>query len=216
MIDHLEIANPENNLYLTKYKRYLDLILTFILLIVTAPILIIAAILIKISSRGPIIYKQERVGIYGTLFVCYKFRTMYHSVKNSESKMLRKSILKKTGILDKRRNDQRITRIGSFLRKTSIDELPQLYNVLRGDMSLVGPRPLIPFMLEPFPEIKMKRCKVLPGVTGLWQVKGRKNNTQVMDMINYDLEYILKVNFTYDMHILFLTLFAVMDTDSAY
>ena len=205
-----------NNLYLKKYKRYFDLVFTTILIVITSPILIIVAILIKISSKGPIIYKQQRVGINETIFVCYKFRTMYHSVTTSEIKAIKKSTLKEIGILDKRKDDKRITKIGSFLRKTSIDELPQLFNVLKGDMSLVGPRPLIPFMLKPFPEIMMKRSKVLPGMTGLWQVKGRKNNTRVLDMINYDLEYILKVNFAFDMYILFLTIFAIMDTESAY
>jgi lipopolysaccharide/colanic/teichoic acid biosynthesis glycosyltransferase len=216
MIDHFENTDPEKNNYLKKYKRLFDLLLAIILLLVTAPILIIAAILIKISSKGPVIYKQQRVGIYGKLFVCYKFRSMYHSVEDDESKTVRKSSSKRRGVLDKRKDDERITRIGSFLRKTSIDELPQLFNVLKGDMSLVGPRPLLPFMLEPFPEIKRKRCKVLPGITGLWQVKGRKNNTQVLDMINYDLEYILKVNFAFDIYILLLTIYVVMHAEGAY
>ena len=214
MIDQFEIVNPVNNLYLKKYKRYFDLILTTVLLIATIPILLIAAVLIKISSKGPVLYKQQRVGIYGTLFVCYKLRTMYYMAKESERS--RKSFDKINGILNKRSDDPRITRIGSFLRRTSIDELPQLYNVLRGDMSLVGPRPLIPFMLEPFPEIILKRCKVLPGITGLWQVKARKKNTKVHEMINYDLEYISKARFTFDLYILFLTIFVVFDIESTF
>jgi exopolysaccharide production protein ExoY len=216
MIDHFETSYPEDNLYLTRYKRYFDVIMTTFLLIVTVPILTIVSILIKISSKGPIIYKQQRVGIHGRLFVCYKFRTMYNSMTKHETELLRESMACRTGILDKRKEVERVTKIGSFLRKTSIDELPQLFNVLRGDMSLVGPRPLIPFMLEPFPEITRNRCKVLPGLTGLWQVRGRKKNTTVLEMINYDLEYILKANLVFDLYIIFLTIHAVLDTEGAY
>lgn len=208
--------NLENNIYLTKYKRYFDLVITTILLTIAVPTLIMAMILIKISSRGPVLYKQQRVGLNGKLFVCYKLRTMHIFVEDVENYSIKKSEGSRSGILDKRKDDQRITKIGSFLRRMSIDELPQLFNVLRGDMSLVGPRPLIPFMLEPFPEIKMTRCKVLPGVTGLWQVKSRKQNTTVLDMINYDIEYIMKVKITFDIYILFLTILAIIDTDSAY
>ena len=205
-----------NNLYLKKYKRYFDLILTIVLLVITTPILIIAAILIKISSKGPVFYKQKRVGIQEKLFVCYKFRTMYDSKTENELIGSGKYKTNKMGILNKRKDDERVTKIGSILRKTSIDELPQLFNVLIGDMSLVGPRPLMPFMLEPFPEIMQTRCKVLPGITGLWQVRGRKKNTTVLDMINYDLEYILKANLIFDLYLIFLTIFAVIDTEGAY
>lgn len=179
MIDHFETSYLESNLYLTRYKRYFDVIMTTFLLILNVPILTIVSILIKISSKGPIIYKQQRVGIHGRLFVCYKFRTMYNSMTEHETERLRESMACRTGILDKKKDDERVTKMGSLLRKTSIDELPQLFNVLRGDMSLVGPRPLIPFMLEPFPEITRNRCRVLPGLTGLWQVRGRKKNTTV-------------------------------------
>ena len=205
-----------NNLYLKKYKRYFDLILTIVLLVITTPILIIAAILIKISSKGPVFYKQKRVGIQEKLFVCYKFRTMYDSKTENELIGSGKYKTNKMGILNKRKDDERVTKIGSILRKTSIDELPQLFNVLIGDMSLVGPRPLMPFMLEPFPEIMQTRCKVLPGITGLWQVRGRKKNTTVLDMINYDLEYILKANLIFDLYLIFLTILAVIDTEGAY
>jgi lipopolysaccharide/colanic/teichoic acid biosynthesis glycosyltransferase len=141
---------------------------------------------------------------------------MHILVDGSENNSIKKNEVSRSGILDKRKDDQRITKIGSFLRRMSIDELPQLFNVLRGDMSLVGPRPLIPFMLEPFPEIKLIRCKVLPGVTGLWQVKSRKQNTTVLDMINYDLEYIRKVKISFDIYLLFLTILAIIDRDGAY
>ena len=216
MIDQFENIDPEMNIYLRKYKRFFDLVLTIILLVITAPILIIAAILIKISSEGHVIYKQQRVGIYGKLFVCYKFRSMYNSGKNYESLTIGKTISKSTGVLDKRKDDKRITRIGSFLRQTSLDELPQLFNVLRGEMSLVGPRPLMPFMLKPYPEIMVERCRVMPGLTGLWQVKGRKKNTSVLDMIDFDLEYIKKANLSYDISILFSTIFAVIRRQGAY
>ena len=216
MIYQVEIDNLGNNIYLSKYKRYFDFVIATILLTMAVPILITAMILIKISSRGPVVYKQQRVGLDGKLFVCYKLRTMHILVDGSENNSIKKNEVSRSGILDKRKDDQRITKIGSFLRRMSIDELPQLFNVLRGDMSLVGPRPLIPLMLEPFPEIKLIRCKVLPGMTGLWQVKSRKQNTTVLDMINYDLEYIRKVKISFDIYLLFLTILAIIDRDGAY
>ena len=212
----VDIDNLGSNIYLSKYKRYFDFVIATILLTMAVPIMITAMILIKISSRGPVVYKQQRVGLDGKLFVCYKLRTMHILLDGSENNGIEKNEVSRSGILDKRKDDKRITKIGSFLRRMSIDELPQLFNVLRGDMSLVGPRPLIPFMLEPFPEIKLIRCKVLPGVTGLWQVKSRKQNTTVLDMINYDLEYIRKVKISFDIYLLFLTILAIIDKDGAY
>jgi len=162
----------------------------------------------------PIFFKQFRVGFNGELFNCYKFRTMYDGINYSENCSGSDSELIRLGILDKTKNDNRITKVGSFLRKTSIDELPQLFNVLFGKMSIIGPRPLIPFMLEPFPDLKQIRCIVLPGITGLWQVKGRGKNRTVLDMINYDLEYITNVKLKLDIRILFLTIPALFKSDA--
>jgi lipopolysaccharide/colanic/teichoic acid biosynthesis glycosyltransferase len=216
MIENALNHNLRQNKYLTIYKRYFDFLIATISIIISAPIMLLAAAAIIFSSKGPIVYKQFRVGINGGIFNCYKFRTMDGSINYSENNRRSDSDLIKLGILDKTINDKRITKVGSFLRKTSIDELPQLFNVLFGKMSIIGPRPLMPFMLEPFPDLKQSRCTVLPGITGLWQVKSRAKNRTVLDMINYDLEYITNASFTLDIQILFLTVPALFRKDGAY
>lgn len=216
MIENNLDYNLEQNKYLTTFKRYFDFVLATISIIISAPIMLLAAAAIIFSSKGPIFFNQFRVGLNGELFNCYKFRTMYDDINYSVNQKRGDSKLMRLGILDKTKNDKRITKVGSFLRKTSIDELPQLFNVLFGQMSMIGPRPLIPFMLEPFPDLKQIRCTVLPGITGMWQVKGRGKNRTVLDMINYDLEYITNVSFILDIRILFLTIPALFKTDGAY
>jgi exopolysaccharide production protein ExoY len=216
MIENDLDYNLEQNKYLTTYKRYFDFVLATISIIISAPIMLLAAAAIIISSKGPIFFNQFRVGLNGELFNCYKFRTMYDDINYSVHHKRSDSKLMRLGILDKTKNDKRITKVGSFLRKTSIDELPQLFNVLFGQMSMIGPRPLIPFMLEPFPDLKQIRCTVLPGITGMWQVKDRGKNRTVLDMINYDLEYITNVSFILDIRILLLTIPALFKTDGAY
>jgi len=216
MIEDKLNHNLKQTKYLTIYKQYFDIIIAAISITISSPIMLLAAAAIKFSSKGPIVFKQSRVGLNGRIFSCYKFRTMDNSTVNSVNSRPSDSGLTRLGILDKTKNDKRITKVGSILRKTSIDELPQLFNVLSGEMSIIGPRPLIPFMLEPFPDVKQIRCTVLPGVTGLWQVKGREKNRTVLDMINYDLEYITKVCFTLDIKILLLTIPALFKTDEAY
>jgi lipopolysaccharide/colanic/teichoic acid biosynthesis glycosyltransferase len=216
MIEDRLNHNPGQNEYLSLYKRYFDFIIATISIIITSPIMLLAAAAIKFSSKGPIFFRQFRVGLNGRIFSCYKFRTMDDALNYSENHRPSDSDLIRLGILDKTKNDKRITKVGSILRKTSIDELPQLFNVLTGEMSIIGPRPLIPFMLEPFPDLKQIRCTVLPGITGLWQVKGRGKNRTVLDMINYDLEYIAHVSFTVDIKILLLTIPALFKTDEAY
>ena len=216
MIDNLKLDCVQVNLYLKKYKRYFDLFLTPFILLLFSPILILTFLLLRVSSTEKVIYKQLRIGLNGNLFPCYKFRTMHNTNTVNEHITSIDSTTIKRGILNKQKDDKRITKIGSFLRQTSLDELPQLFNVLRGEMSLVGPRPLMPFMLKPYPEIMIARCNVMPGLTGLWQVKGRKKNTSVMDMIDFDLEYIKKANLIFDLSILFLTIFAVLRRQGAY
>jgi len=120
------------------------------------------------------------------------------------------------GILHKEKNDSRITWIGKIIRRTSIDELPQLFNVLFGDMSIVGPRPLVPFMLTPFPEFREIRCLVRPGITGLWQIRDREHNTSAEFMIEHDTEYIENYSFFFDMKILIETPFVVLSGKGAY
>lgn len=187
-------------------KRALDIIFSIIVLILLIPIMVFTAILIRFDSRGSIIFKQQRVGKKGKSFIIYKFRTM---VENAE----------KIGTgLDSYENDTRVTKIGKFLRNTSLDELPQLFNILKGDMSFVGPRPPVtyhPYKYEDYPEDAKKRFEVRPGVTGLAQINGR-NELSWDEKFKYDLEYIDKIGLIFDLKILILTIFKVMKMEGSY
>lgn len=155
-------------------KRVVDVVLSVLLLMVTAPVLALTALLIKLESPGPALFRQRRVGRDGRLFEVLKFRSMHVAAEKSLAHLL--SCNERTaGPLFKLADDPRVTRVGQFIRATSIDELPQLVNVLRGDMSLVGPRPALPTETERFDERLQGRTAVLPGLTGLWQVEARDN-----------------------------------------
>jgi len=185
-----------------KIKRVLDLGLAIIGLIIGAPLLILAAIFIKIDSKGPIVYQQNRVGKKGRIFKIYKLRTM------------RVDAEKGTGAVWAKRNDPRITVIGKFLRKTRIDEIPQLFNVLKGEMSIVGPRPERPEMVTDFKKLICdyeKRLIVKPGITGLSQIYNRYDETiaDVRKKVKYDLLYIKKMCLWVEMRILAQTVFVV-------
>jgi exopolysaccharide production protein ExoY len=195
-------------------KRMLDVTLALLLLIVLSPILIAAAVCVRISSKGPILFKQERWGWRENKFICYKFRSMFTDQGEVDSQALRETEQK--GILYKPKRDPRITGVGAFLRKTSIDELPQLFNVLKGDMSLVGPRPLVHHMLEPYPELRKVRSQVRLGITCLWQICARDLNTSALQMMPYDLEYITKFGLWLDLKILATTPAAVISAKGAH
>jgi lipopolysaccharide/colanic/teichoic acid biosynthesis glycosyltransferase len=197
-------------------KRTFDIVVASILIILFAPILLTVAFLIKLTSKGPILYSNDRVGYGGVNFKCHKFRSMVtdHSVKHNDHKRHIESAEK--GVLHKDKNDSRVTWIGKIIRRTSIDELPQLFNVLLGDMSIVGPRPLVPFMLVPYPEFKEVRCLVRPGITGLWQIRDRENNTSAEFMMKHDTEYIEEYTFLLDMKILLQTPVVVLSGKGAY
>ena len=197
-------------------KRAFDIFVSFSLVILLSPILITVAIIIKLTSRGALLYSNERVGLNGEHFSCHKFRSMVtnQSVKAVDHKKAIEG--QEKGILHKSKNDSRITWIGKIIRKTSIDELPQLFNVLTGDMSIIGPRPLVPFMLIPFPEFKEIRSLVRPGITGLWQVRDRENNTSAEFMISHDTEYIENYSLLLDAKILLATPFVVLSAKGAY
>ncbi|MEO8710892.1 MAG: sugar transferase [Parafilimonas sp.] len=197
-------------------KRIFDITISALLILLFSPILILVALIIKLTSRGAVLYSNERIGLGGDPFKCYKFRSMVkdHSVKHNDHKRALEHAEK--GILLKKKDDSRVTAIGKFIRKTSIDELPQLFNVLFGDMSIVGPRPLVPFMLKPFPEFKQVRSLVRPGITGLWQIRDREHNTSAEFMIEHDTEYIETYTFFLDMKILFETPLVVLSGKGAY
>jgi lipopolysaccharide/colanic/teichoic acid biosynthesis glycosyltransferase len=195
-------------------RRVIDMVGAGLLLVLVSPVLVAAAIAIWITSRGPILFWQERVGKGERIFMVVKLRTMV--VNHAKViDIARVEALARDGVLAKSEDDPRITRVGRFLRRTSIDELPQLWNVLTGDMSLIGPRPLIPFMLAPYPELRRVRCSVRPGLTGLWQVSTRSDNTTALAMADADLEYIATRSLRGDMSILVRTVPAILKGSGA-
>ncbi|SHN46788.1 sugar transferase [Cryptosporangium aurantiacum] len=193
-------------------KGLFDRLAAFFGLLLISPILGIAALAIKISDPGPVFFRQARAGRGGHTIRVWKFRTMYVDAEERLAELLGSN--ETDGLLFKMSNDPRITRVGHFLRKTSIDELPQLINVLLGEMSLVGPRPL-PVKNEEFAGDVRRRMLVRPGITGLWQVSGR-SNLSWEDAVRLDLYYVDNWSLAFDFMILYKTLFAVMKRDGAY
>jgi lipopolysaccharide/colanic/teichoic acid biosynthesis glycosyltransferase len=193
---------PDRTAYL-RIKRVMDLTLSIAALPVVLPILLLASIAIRLDTRGPAIFVQERIGQHGRHFTLYKLRTMV-----ADAEELKASVLDSHTIHFKTLDDPRITRVGRFLRKTSLDELPQLFNVLRGEMSLVGPRPTSVNLAtyEPWHE---RRLEVPPGVTGLWQVRGR-NAMTFDERVELDLEYIDHLSFANDIKLLGQTVLVVL------
>ena len=193
-------------------KRITDIVCSLAGLIVLSPILLITAIAIKMDSKGPIFFKQDRVGKDERIFSMYKFRSM---VVNAEE--LKKSLEKEnemSGPMFKIKKDPRITRVGRFIRKTSIDELPQLINVLKGDMSLVGPRPSLPKEVEAFEPWMKERLTVLPGLTCIWQVSGR-NNIPFKEWMELDIKYVRERSYLLDLKLIFKTFFVLFGDDNA-
>ena len=192
----------------SKYiKRILDFVLSLIALIILMPLLFIIAISIKLTSKGSIFFFQERLGKNGIIFKIIKFRTMIPNAEKIGD-----------GLKVKSESDNRITKIGKILRKTSLDELPQLINVLIGQMSLVGPRPPVtyyPYKYEDYSEEQKKRFLVRPGITGLAQVKVR-NSATWDERIKIDIEYISKINFGYDLKIIFQTAIKIIKSEDTY
>ena len=189
-------------------KRLLDIVGATLALIIGAPLLLAIALSVKLSSRGPVLFRQTRLGWHGRSFLMLKFRSM--RVETDRVVEAARQAAVAEGRLLKGADDSRVTRVGRFLRKSSLDELPQLFNILKGDMSLVGPRPLIPFMLAAHPEFARARALVRPGLSGLWQVGERENNTSAQAMLPYDLDYIREFSLGLDARILVRTLFIVV------
>jgi exopolysaccharide biosynthesis polyprenyl glycosylphosphotransferase len=195
-------------------KRIMDICGALIGLICLSWLFLIVALLIKLEDpKGPVFFKQVRVGKDGKEFYMYKFRSM---VTNAEE--LLESLLhlnETTGAMFKMKNDPRVTKVGRFIRKTSIDELPQLWNVLKGDMSLVGPRPPLPREVAQYTEYDKQRLLVTPGCTGLWQVSGR-NDLGFNEMVELDLKYIRERSILYDLKIILKTIKIMIKPNSAY
>lgn len=190
-------------------KRCVDIFGSILLIILCSPLMICAALLIKLTSKGPIIFRQERVGLDKN-FTFYKFRTMRENAHNEHNKLM-----KKYGVMFKLKNDPRITTLGKFLRRTSIDELPQMFNVLKGDMSLIGPRPPMPEEVARYTNFQKKRLGIKPGITGLWQVSGR-SELSFDEWVKLDSYYIENWSLWLDLQIFLKTLWVVMRGRGAY
>lgn len=207
-----------NNRWETKLRRFVDVVGAICTLIMLAPLLLAIAAAVKISSPGPVLFSQQRVGLNRNRFWLLKFRSMYvgsddSALRDMVSKEMRGEDMSRGGSW-KLADDHRITPLGSFLRRWSLDELPQLVNVLRGDMSLVGPRPCLDWEAEMFVPEFGERFSVLPGLTGLWQVGGR-STMGTRDMLALDVRYVRGRTLTGDMSILARTLPAVLRADGA-
>ena len=187
-------------------KEFFDLIFSIIFLIICLPLFIIISLFIKFNSRGSIFYTQKRLGKHNIPFRCIKFRTMHPEAKDMLENLLKKNSLLREEFKEthKIKNDPRITAIGKILRKTSLDELPQFINVLRGEMSIVGPRPIVKEEKSKYGQNLKKVLSVKPGITGLWQVSGRNNLTYKTRVI-LDLNYIRNSSFIMDLRILIRT-----------
>ena len=210
-LDGLAVVNirrvPLTNLLNRAIKRLMDIVGASVAIVLFSPIMLVAALGVKLTSKGPLIFKQERVGLHNKPFQMYKFRSMELQPEEDEKKGWTK------------KNDPRVTRIGKILRRTSIDELPQLFNVLKGDMSLIGPRPERPLFVEKFKEEiprYMIKHQVRPGITGWAQVNGYRGDTSIRKRVEYDLYYIENWSITFDLKILFLTFFKGFVNKNAY
>lgn len=187
--------------YAKRGKYLLDFVAAFLLILIFSPLMILISVLIKLSSRGPIFFSHQRVGYKNRLFVILKFRSLHVDTPSYSEK-------------PDSNEDIRITTIGKWIRKTSLDELPQLFNVLKGDMSLVGPRPEMPFLAEKYEDWENQRHLVRPGMTGLWQLSPRRRES-IRDGISVDLEYIENLSLWNDFKILLRT-FRVFWDDNTY
>jgi lipopolysaccharide/colanic/teichoic acid biosynthesis glycosyltransferase len=196
-------------------KRALDLLLCSVGLLLISPLLLLIAAAIRLDSRGPVLFRQIRAGVGGRPFAMYKFRTM---VDNADQMKGELQHLNESGDprLFKIRGDPRVTRVGRLLRRTSFDELPQLLNVIRGDMSLVGPRPFFPGDLDGYEEHHFERLLVLPGITGLWQVSGRSDVVDFEEVVRLDAQYIREWSVKLDLQILARTIPAAFGREGAY
>ena len=201
-------------------KRALDLLITVPLLIVLSPVLLVIAIAIKATSHGPVLFRQARIGLSEAPFTMFKFRSMVVSAPGDD-RALRKAFEDElAGVAEpendsfKLHDDPRVTSVGKLLRSTSLDEVPQLFNVVKGEMSLVGPRPALDWEHEMFTPEQQRRTDVLPGLTGLWQVSGR-SRLSTPEMVELDLEYVERQSTWLDIQILFRTIPTVIRGDGA-
>lgn len=194
-------------------KRAFDYTATLFGLMLISPLLAVVAMLIKLDSKGPVFYKQKRIGLYGKEFEMYKFRSMRQDADKEFEKI--KKLNETNELMFKVKDDPRITRVGKFIRKYSIDELPQLFNVLKGEMSLVGPRPPLPREVQHYEKQHYLRFTTLPGLTGLWQVSGRSDIKEFNTVLLLDFRYVSTWSFLLDIGLLFKTIPVVLFAKNA-
>jgi len=204
----------KNKRFYSIQKRTLDIIGALSGIILLSSVFLVIAIFIKIEDpRGPVFFSQKRIGKDGVVFRMLKFRSMVSNAEERLQELLEHNEV--SGAMFKMKNDPRITRVGRFIRKTSLDELPQLFNVLKGNMSLVGPRPPLEREVEQYSKYDLQRLLVVPGCTGLWQVSGR-SNIGFKQMVELDLKYIAKRNILFDLIIIFKTILLMFNSKDAY
>ena len=208
----MEIKRRKRETYLV-IKRGLDIVFSFLALIILSPIFLIIGILIKIDSPGKVFFKHKRIGKDGKYIYLYKFRTMYENADEMKKNFTKEQ--KEEFVRDfKLKNDPRVTKIGKFLRKTSIDELPQLLNILKGDMALIGPRPVVDNEIEKYGMLKNIFLSVTPGLTGYWACNGR-SCTNYDERIKLELFYVYNYCFKLDLKIFFKTIKSVIKKEGA-
>ncbi len=212
----IELENIEENKENLKFyeicKRGIDIIGAGSGLILLSPVIAIVACAVKFTSKGPIFFSQKRVGKNGQLFDMYKFRSMVVNAEELKEKLVHQNEM--SGPMFKMKEDPRVTKVGKFIRKTSLDELPQLWNVLKGDMSLVGPRPSLPKEVKQFEKWMYKRLTVKPGLTCYWQVSGR-NNIDFEDWMKLDISYVEDRNLWIDIKLIFKTVLVLFGDKNA-
>jgi exopolysaccharide biosynthesis polyprenyl glycosylphosphotransferase len=213
VFDHPGMKSVRLSPAVSAFRRVLDLVLSCSLLVILFPIFVVLSVLVKLDSHGPVLFKQYRVGEGGKLFWFYKFRSMVIDAEARRAAL--EAMTEASGPLFKMKNDPRITRCGRWMRKYSIDELPQLINVIKGDMSLVGPRPALPAEVEQYDDFQRGRLAVKPGITGLWQVSGR-SDLSFEQSVALDIDYIDRQSLWLDFQILLRTFGAVAKGRGAY
>ena len=207
------ISLEESKSYLI-LKRLLDIVGSSLGLLLLSPFLVLLAIIIKLEDKkASIFFSQDRVGLDGKIFKMFKFRSMVSDAEERLANLLQQN--ETTGAMFKMANDPRVTKVGRFIRKTSLDELPQLWNVLKGEMSLVGPRPPLPREVAEYTSYDLQRLSVVPGCTGLWQVSGR-SNIGFKEMVDLDILYIKTRNFMMDLKIIVKTITVLFGSKDAY
>jgi exopolysaccharide biosynthesis polyprenyl glycosylphosphotransferase len=208
-----EVGYPRLDNTQRSLKRLLDVTGSLFALILLSPLLLVVAALIKLTSPGPVLFRQKRVGADEKIFICYMFRSMYEDAEARQEEL--EAMNEADGAVFKIKNDPRITPIGHFIRRWSIDELPQLINVLKGEMSLVGPRPLPLRDFERMSGLHKRRLAAIPGMSGYWQISGR-SNLSFDDMVRLDLYYIENWSLSFDIKIIMKTIGAVLRREGAY